>query len=125
MDHVTVLIGAEASRGESQKLARSLDAIHVLVEVDARLDPGAAADDVDWLCLWTPWQSATDQRCDRAIKTCIGWIGSRAARVRRTHRLVVFGANDRTLRAVDIVWPGRKIVDASAEGAPTRPSGPT
>ena len=125
MDHVTVLIGADASRAESQKLARSLDALHPLVEVHARLDPGAATKDFDWLCLWTPWQKATDERCDRAIKTSIGWIGSRAARVRRTHRLVVFGAGDRTLRAVDIVWPGRKIVDAPAEAAPARPSGPT
>lgn len=121
MDKITLLIATEASPNEARRLSRALDAVHPLVEVETHVEPGAAPGEIDLLCLWTTWKKPTEQRPERAIKACIGWVGSRAARVRRTHRLVVFGSGDRVLRSVDILWPGRQIVDAPLEGVPGRP----
>lgn len=121
MDRVTLLIAAKASPNEARRLAHALDAVHPLVEVDTHVEPGAALAEIELLCLWTPWKQPTEQRPERAMKACIGWVGSRASRVRRTHRLVVFGAGDRVLHSVDIVWPSRQIVDAPTEGVPGRP----
>lgn len=89
MDKITLLIAAEASPNEARRLSRALDAVHPLVEVDTHAEPGAAPGEIDLLCLWTTWKKPTEQRPERAMKACIGWVGSRAARVRRTHRLVV------------------------------------
>ena len=54
MDHVTLLIAAKSSPNEARRLSRALDAVHPLVDVEMHVDPGAALDDIDMLCLWTP-----------------------------------------------------------------------
>jgi hypothetical protein len=124
MDHVSALVAAKASRNEVSKLAKALDAIHPLVEVDVHLAP-PDHDGIDTVWLWTPWNETTEKRCDRAIRACIGWIGSRAVRVRGEQQLVVLGAEDQSLYAIDITWPGRKILPAKAKESPTRPASTT
>lgn len=121
MDHVTLLIAATSSPKEARRLSSAINSVHALVEVDTHVDPDAALNGMDLLCLWTPWEKPSERRADQAIKACIGWVGSRASRVRRTHRLIVFGAKGRVLHAVDIVWPSRQIVAAPADEAPPRP----